>query len=179
MHTKFGGAGILVFCTNFVYWPSFLLFPPQPKMDNQLMPQCSLFRGSYPSCILLRITARSMFPVMLPRSVWKLLRYLNSVSFLIKKWQHSIHRRKHEIKTNTCDLGYIITKKGKNTPMLISFSIEVFLIGYCSRCNKKSLQFTDVCIFLSCFPTKNTSIEQLYRPTYEYNVASTCCWMLE
>jgi len=52
------------------------------------------------------------FPVILPRSVWKLLTYLkNSVSFFYKKWQHSIHRRKHEIKTNTCDLGYIIITK--------------------------------------------------------------------
>ena len=52
---------------------------------HAIISQCSLFRGSYPSWILLRITARSRFPVMLPRSVWKLLTYLkNSVIFFIK-----------------------------------------------------------------------------------------------
>ena len=99
-----------ILCIDLV--SSYFLHNKNGQSANAITSQFSMFRGSHPSCIVLRITARSRFPVMLPRSVWKLLTYLkNSVSFFYKKWQHSIHRRKHEIKTNTCDLGYIIITK--------------------------------------------------------------------
>jgi len=68
------------------------------------------------------------FPVILPRSVWKLLTYLkNSVRlfFLKKSWWHqrenSINRRNHAIMTNTGSSLHKNRQILKKKPILISF----------------------------------------------------------
>ena len=68
------------------------------------------------------------FPVILPRSVWKLLTYLkNSVRLFKKKksWWHqrenSINRRNHAIMTNTGSSLHKNRQILKKKPILISF----------------------------------------------------------
>ena len=68
------------------------------------------------------------FPVILPRSVWKLLTYLkNSVRlfFFKKSWWHqrenSINRRNHAIMTNTGSSLHKNRQILKKKPILISF----------------------------------------------------------
>ena len=111
------------------------------------------------------------FPVILPRSVWKLLTYLkNSVRlffFLKKSWWHqrenSINRRNHAIMTNTGSSLH------KNRQILKKKTyIDQFFHSRCSSSDivlnviKKSYN-PDVCtgcIFLSFFPSRLTQEAQ-------------------